>query len=173
MAYTNLDTDLLRTFAVAVEAGNFGRAAALVGRTASAVSLQIDRLEELAGQKLFRRDGRSFALTSAGEQLLLYARRILAINDEAVSTLQIACKAETVRLGLPEDVACFWLPRVLKRFAAEMPGVTVEVRTDLGATLLGPSVGETWTWRWCSGTRIVPAHCASVSCLRHGWLLRI
>jgi DNA-binding transcriptional LysR family regulator len=136
MAYTNLDTDLLRTFAVAVEAGNFGRAAALVGRTASAVSLQIDRLEKLAGQKLFRRDRRSFALTSAGEQLLLYARRILAINDEAVSTLQIACKAETVRLGLPEDVARFWLPRVLKRFAAEMPGTTVEVRTDVGATLL-------------------------------------
>lgn len=136
MAYTNLDTDLLRTFAIAVEAGNFGRAAALVGRTASAVSLQVDRLEELAGQKLFRRDGRSFALTSAGEQLLLYARRILAINDQAVSTLQIERKAETVRLGLPEDVAHLWLPRILKRFAAEMPSVTVEVRTDLQVTLL-------------------------------------
>jgi len=136
MGYMNLDTDLLRTFAIAVEAGNFGRAAGLVGRTASAVSLQIDRLEQLAGHKLFRREGRGFALTAAGEQLLLYAHRILAINDEAVRALQIARKEESVRLGLPEDVARSWLPGVLQRFAAKMPGVTVEVRTDLGPAML-------------------------------------
>jgi len=136
MGYMNLDTDLLRTFAIAVEAGNFGRAAGLVGRTASAVSLQIDRLEQLAGHKLFRREGRGFALTAAGEQLLLYAHRILAINDEAVRALQIARQTESVRLGLPEDVARFWLPGILQRFAAKMPGVTVEVRTDLGPAML-------------------------------------
>jgi DNA-binding transcriptional LysR family regulator len=136
MPYVNLEIHLLRTFVVAVEAGAFVRAANLVGRTPSAVSLQIDRLEECVGQPIFQRDGRGFALTSAGEQLLSYARRMLALNDETVCAMQKAQQAQTVRLGLPEDFARCWLPAVLVQFTEVMPNVTIEVRTHTSANLL-------------------------------------
>ena len=79
---------MLRTLVLAVDLGGFARAARRVGRTQSAVSLQMRRLEESARQPLFTRAGRSFALTTAGEQVLGYACRLLAINDEAVSAVR-------------------------------------------------------------------------------------
>ena len=89
---------MLRTLVLAVDLGGFARAARRVGRTQSAVSLQMRRLEAGAGQSLFTRAGRSFALTTAGEQVLGYARRLLAINDEAVAAVRgtrLACPAES------------------------------------------------------------------------------
>jgi len=136
VSYVNFEIDLLRTFVLAVEAGNFVSAANAVGRTPSAVSIQMDRLEDLAGQKLFRRRGRSFVLTSAGEQLLAYARRMLALNDETANALRASASIQTIRLGVPEDFARCWLPSVLARFAHLAPGITVEVRTDVSSALL-------------------------------------
>jgi DNA-binding transcriptional LysR family regulator len=136
MGFVNLEVDLLRTFVTAVEAGSFARAADLVARTPSAVSLQIDRLEQLCGHALFRRDGRRFVLTAAGEKLLVYARRLLTINDEAVGALQVALHTEGVRLGIPEDIASGCLPDALKRFAVQRPGTYVSVRIGRSATLV-------------------------------------
>src|SRR3974390_3154225 len=84
MATTNLDIDLLRSFAAVADSGSFTAAGELVARTQSAVSLQVKRLEDCLGQKVFERTSRSLALTSAGETFLGYARRILALNDESV-----------------------------------------------------------------------------------------
>jgi DNA-binding transcriptional LysR family regulator len=80
----NLDIDLLRSFAAVADSGSFTAAAELVARTQSAVSVQIKRLEEILGRKVFERTSRSLALTRAGETLLGYARRILELNDESV-----------------------------------------------------------------------------------------
>jgi DNA-binding transcriptional LysR family regulator len=136
MGFVNLEVDLLRTFVSAVEAGSFARAADLVGRTPSAVSLQIDRLEQLCGHALFRRNGRRFLLTAAGEQTLVYARRLLAINDEAVGAFQLGLHKEVVRLGIPEDVASGCLPEVLKQFSAQRPDAYVTVRIGRSTTLV-------------------------------------
>src|SRR3974390_968510 len=85
MELANLDMDVLRTLAVAIDLGGFGKAAERLGRSQSAVSLQMRRLEERVGRPLFRRAGRGLALTDAGDVVLGYARQILELNDQAVA----------------------------------------------------------------------------------------
>jgi DNA-binding transcriptional LysR family regulator len=131
-----LDLDVLRTLVLAVDLGGFARAARRVGRTQSAVSLQMRRLEESAGQPLFTRAGRSFALTTAGEQVLGYARRLLAINDEAVAAVRGTRLACPVRLGVLADFAETWLPQVLARFARTHPTARLEVQVDRRIAML-------------------------------------
>jgi len=86
MVLTNLDMDVLRTLAVAMERGSFAQAAQRLGRSQSAVSLQMRKLEGQVGQTLFRKAGRGLALTEAGDVVLGYARRILELNDEGSVT---------------------------------------------------------------------------------------
>lgn len=133
---TCFDLDLLRTLVFAVDLGGFARAARRVGRSQSAVSLQMRRLEAQAGQPLFEKAGRSFAMTAAGEQMLGYARRLLALNDEAVEAIRGAELPQTVRLGLPADFAETWLPPILARFTRTHPEVQLEVRVDRNLGLL-------------------------------------
>ena len=114
----NLEIDLLRTFAAAAQSGSFTAAAELVARTQSAVSLQIQRLEEVVGKRVFERTSRSLALTPAGETLLGYARRILELNDESVRRIAEPPVAGSIRLGITEYFVPTELPRILTRFAA-------------------------------------------------------
>ncbi len=123
----NIDTDLLRTFVAIAEAGSFTRAADQVGRTQSAVSMQIKRLEEQVGPSLFVREGRQVALTVDGEALLGYARRILKLNDEALSVLATPAVEGVVRLGAPDEYAMAFLPGILSGFARSYPKVQVEL----------------------------------------------
>lgn len=127
---------MLRTLVLAVDLGGFARAAHRVGRTQSAISLQMRRLEDSAGQRLFARAGRSFALTPAGEQVLGYARRLLALNDEAVAAVRGTRLASPVRLGVLADFAETWLPPVLARFARSHPTARLEVQVDRRTALL-------------------------------------
>jgi len=136
MGYVNFEIDLLRTFVLSVDCGSFTRAANLIGRTPSAVSLQMDRLVDIAGQELFRREGRHFALTAGGEQLLTYARRMLALNDEASAALRVSASEQVLCIGVPEDFARCSLPEVLPRFSDVMPGTTLEVHTAASSALL-------------------------------------
>src|SRR5215472_264645 len=85
---TNLDLDTLRTLAVAHDRGGLAQAAEHLGRTPSAISLQMKRLQEDLGITIFRKRGRGLALTEAGEIALSYARRILVLNDELLDTMQ-------------------------------------------------------------------------------------
>ena len=128
--------DVLRSFATGFELGSFARAADRLGRSQSAISTQLRKLEEQVGQKLVRKSGRGLALTTAGESLLSYARRILDLNDEAVDALRSGAMEGWVRLGLPQDFAETWLPGVLGRFARAHPGLRVEVRTERHAHLV-------------------------------------
>jgi DNA-binding transcriptional LysR family regulator len=137
---TNLDMDVLRTFVTAFELGSFARAADRLGRSQSAVSTQLHKLEDQVGQALVQKSGRGLALTTAGESLLSYARRILELNDEAVDTLRVGEVEGWVRLGLPQDFAEIWLPSVLGRFSRTYPKVRVEVRTERNSLLVEKTV---------------------------------
>lgn len=135
MRLTNLDMDALRSFVAGIDAGSFARAADRLGRSTSAVSAQLKKLEEQAGAPLVRKSGRGLTLTDSGELLLSYARRLLALNDEAVSALRGAELEGWARLGIQEDFGETVLPRVLGRFARAHPKVRVEGRIARNAEL--------------------------------------
>jgi DNA-binding transcriptional LysR family regulator len=135
MIRTNLDMDVLRTFVTGFELGSFARAAERLGRSQSAVSTQLRKLEEQVGQPLVQKSGRGLALTAAGESMLGYAKRLLDLNDEAVDRLRGAELEGWARLGLAQDFAESWLPAVLKRFSRAYPRVRIEVQVGLGAQL--------------------------------------
>ncbi len=122
----NLDIAALRSLVTGMELGSFARAADEVGRSTSAVSAQLHKLEALAGTPLFRKSGRTLALTEAGEQMLRYARRLVALNDEAVGAVRGADLSGGVRLGLQEEFGEAMLPDVLGRFSRAHPRVRVE-----------------------------------------------
>lgn len=123
----NLDLDLLKTFLAIADTGNFTRAAEEVNKTQSAVSMQMKRLEEVLGRALFTRDGRVSRFTPDGERLVAYARRLVALNDEAVSAFTRPELTGTVRFGTPDDYADRFLPEIMARFARTHPLVTVDV----------------------------------------------
>ncbi len=131
------DLDLLRTFVAIADNGGFTRAAERVGRTQSTVSLQVKKLEDGLGRRLFDREpGRDLLLTPHGEVLLTHARRILRLCDEARSRLMEPDLGGRVRLGTPEDFATVHLPDVLARFARAHPRVALEVNCDFTVNLL-------------------------------------
>lgn len=138
------DLDVLRTFAAVVDNGGFTRAAERVGRTQSTVSLQIKKLEDGLGRRVFEREpGRELRLTPDGEILLTYARQMLRLADEARSRIMEPDVAGRVRLGTPEDFATAHLPDVLARFARAHPRVALEVNCDFTLNLLdGYSKGQ-------------------------------
>ena len=80
-----LDVDQLRTFIAIAETGSFTRAAEVVHKTQSAVSMQMKRLEERIERPIFARDGRASKLTEDGQRLLDYARRIVNLNMETIA----------------------------------------------------------------------------------------
>lgn len=136
MRITNLDTDALRSFVAGMEAGSFAKAADRLGRSTSAVSAQLKKLEEQAGVALVRKSGRGLVLTDGGEALLSYARRLLDLNDEAVSAVRGVELEGWVRLGLQEDFGESVLPQVLGRFARAHPKVRIEGRIGRNKDLL-------------------------------------
>lgn len=132
----DLEIDLLRCFLAVADRGGFTAAADAIGRTQSAVSLKIRKLEEILGLRVFERTSRSLALTSDGEVLLGYARRLLDLNDEAVQRLVGPDASGTVRLGVADYIAPRSLPQLLSRFNRHFPRIHVEVRTGLGMDLV-------------------------------------
>ncbi|MGA7267528.1 MAG: LysR substrate-binding domain-containing protein [Aestuariivirga sp.] len=131
----NLDLDLMKTFLAIADTGSFTRAAEEIHKTQSAVSMQMKRLEELLGRPLFARDGRASRFTPDGERLIEYARRLVAINDEAVSAFTRPELTGTVRFGTPDDYADRFLPEILARFSRTHPLVTVDVDCMTSAVL--------------------------------------
>lgn len=135
MPLPTLDTDQLRTLVAIAESGSFTRAAGEVNKTQAAVSMQMRRLEELVGRRLFTRSGRQSRLTPEGEHLLEYARRIIALNNEALTILTEPELSGYVRIGTPDDYAERFLPQIFARFARTHPLVEVEISCQ-GSTSL-------------------------------------
>jgi DNA-binding transcriptional LysR family regulator len=132
----NLNMDVLRTFVIGLELGSFSKAAQRLGRSQSAVSTQLRRLEEQVGKPLLKKSGRGLTLTTAGESMFSYAKRILELNDEAIDGLRDDEVEGWVRLGIPQDFAEGWLTSVLGRFARAHPKVRIEVRAEQNVLLM-------------------------------------
>ncbi len=121
----NLDMTALRSFVAVADAGGVTRAAGFLNLTQSAVSMQIKRLEDMLDVTLLDRSGRQVGLTAEGEQMLGYARRMLALNDEAFLRLTTDVHEGEVVLGVPHDIVYPAIPQVLQRFAREFPKMKV------------------------------------------------
>jgi DNA-binding transcriptional LysR family regulator len=130
-----LDLELLRSFVSVVDSGGFTRAGERVHRTQSTVSQQIKRLEDDVGQPLLNRNGKDVTPTEAGERLLSYARRLLALAEEARDVVARPESEGAVRLGVPEDFAAYRLAKLLAAFSRSHPGLRLDVRTDQSANL--------------------------------------
>ncbi|WP_419900006.1 LysR substrate-binding domain-containing protein [Roseomonas sp. USHLN139] len=122
-----LDPDLLRSFVLIAEGDSVTRAAQRVGRTQSAVSMQMRRLEEILGHPLLVRAPKGFSLTPQGAWLLDRARPWLTMHDEIIANFRMPDISGPVRLGTPDDYVMLWLPEILARFAESHPAAELEV----------------------------------------------
>jgi len=127
MRLPDLDLDLLRCLVAVAERGGFTAAGLALGLTQSAISLKVKRLEELVGKRLLERTSRSVALTREGEALLGYARRMLALNEEAVRRMIAPPVAGRLRLGVADHFVPQHLAPILARFARAYPELRLEV----------------------------------------------
>ncbi|MDD1014190.1 LysR substrate-binding domain-containing protein [Pseudomonas rubra] len=136
MRRPTFDLDVLRTFVTGVEFNSFAKAADRLGRSTSAVSAQLKKLEEQVGTPVLTKSGRGLALTTTGETLLGHARRLLELNDGIFQTLHESQTTGTLRLGLQEDFGEHFLSDILRRFVQTYPKVSLEVRIARNAELL-------------------------------------
>jgi DNA-binding transcriptional LysR family regulator len=136
MTLRNFDIDLLRSFVALADLGSLKLAATRVARTQAALSLQMRKLESQAGETIFSPDSRKLVLTGAGEVLLSYARRILALNDEAQEAIRRSHVSGEVKFGASQDFGESWLPPVLAQFRKGHPSVGLEIRVDGGTKLV-------------------------------------
>ena len=123
-----LDSDLLRTFLAVARGGTVSRGADRLFRTQSAVSLQLQKLEDTVGQQLFRRHGRGVTLTTAGEKLLPTARRVVSSLDQAVLDMRSGHLEGEIRIGIPDEYGESVLASILAGFAAAHPDAQITVR---------------------------------------------
>lgn len=136
MRRITFDLDVLRTFVTGVDMGSFAKAADRLGRSTSAVSAQLKKLEEQLGMPVLRKEGRGMTTTPAGESLLGYARRLLELNDEAASAVRGAELAGSVRLGIQQDFGEQMLTEVLGRYTRVHPQVRIEARVARNSELM-------------------------------------
>jgi len=127
MRIPDLDLDLLRAFVAVAERGGFTAAGAVLGLTQSAISLKVKRLEDLVGKAVFARTSRMVNLTREGETLLAYARRMLALNDEAVRRMVAPPVMGRLRLGVADHFIPNSLAPMLAGFARAYPDLRLEV----------------------------------------------
>ncbi|MBO9176195.1 LysR family transcriptional regulator [Rhizobium sp. 16-488-2a] len=170
MRRTIFDLDVLRTFVTGMELGNFARAADRLGRSTSAISAQLKKLEEQAGTPIFRKSGRGLALTDAGETMLGYARRLLELNDEAAAAVHSVELEGWVRLGLQEDFGETLLPEVLGRFARAHPKVRIEARVVRNVELIERVMSGKLdlALAWSDGT--LTSHCDRIGEVPMRWI---
>jgi DNA-binding transcriptional LysR family regulator len=136
MQRLTFDLDVLRTFVVGIELGSFAKAADRLGRSTSAVSAQLKKVEDQVGAPVLRKSGRSLVLTPTGEVLFAYARRLLELNDEAATAVRGVDLEGWVRIGLQEDFGEKLLIEILADFARAHPRVRIEARVSRNAELL-------------------------------------
>ncbi|MDJ0749564.1 MAG: LysR family transcriptional regulator [Woeseiaceae bacterium] len=132
---TTFDIDALRAMIIGIEHGTFARAAIELGRSQSAISMKLKKLERQSGVRLFVRKGRGLVPTEAGEAFANYARRIIALNDEAAKSVGANVAPETIRLGMPQDYFDDVMPATLRAFSAKHPNVHVNIRAGNNHTI--------------------------------------
>jgi len=131
----NLSIDALRAFVTTADLGSVTAAADQLGRSQPATSLQIKKLEESLGSELFLRLHKKIQLSGAGTKAYEQAKEILKLNDQLVAQLAKTELAGQIKLGIPSEFATTLLPKIIGRFAAAYPNVTLEVFSDLSKNL--------------------------------------
>jgi len=134
MPLSDLEINLLRAFVAVVDSGSFTAAAQVVGRTQSAVSQKMSRLEALIGSRIFERNARSLTLTQTGERLLAAARSMIEANDDLLRTLRTPSAA--LRLGIAEDFLPGRLSATLACFVQAHPDARIELTTGLSCDIV-------------------------------------
>nr|WP_319385557.1 LysR family transcriptional regulator [uncultured Roseibium sp.] len=133
----NLDSDLLRTFLAVAETGSITEGGTRIGRSQSAISLQIARLEQTIGQSVFHRNGRGVVLTDAGKQLFPVARDVTARLDATLHDLTTTPLSGSLRLGIPDDHGRAILTQIVGNFAQCHPQVQLDVTCSLSPDFPG------------------------------------
>jgi DNA-binding transcriptional LysR family regulator len=152
-----IDADLLRSFLSVQQTGSFSRAAAILGRSQPAVSLQIKRLEERVGVILFDRSrSGDVNLTPAGATLVRYAHEILALHDEALSALAAPALKSRLRLGILEELGHHRLPQVLRAFSRVAPKTTPQIQVSLSNQLVNDMLQNRLDLAVVAGERSYP-----------------
>lgn len=132
----HFDPDLLRSLVAFADSGTLARASEIVGRTPSAVTAQMQRLEDGAGVPLLEAEGRGRILTEAGQRLVSHARRILTANEEAWLELHGATASGRIAIGVTQDFAREAIVQPLASFARTHPNCKIEVRVGRSSELL-------------------------------------
>ena len=132
----NIDPELLQTLVAIADTGSFATAAKNVHRTQSAVSMQMKRLEEIVEQPLFEKHGRRSVLTLHGQNLLLYARRILSLQQEALAVFRSPEIQGEVRLGVCDDYVMSFMPSIFASFAKAFPQVHIRLDSQPSSKLI-------------------------------------
>ncbi|AGW93314.1 LysR family transcriptional regulator [Ralstonia pickettii DTP0602] len=135
-AMQDVEPDLLRAFVAVAESGSFTAAAGLIGRSQSAVSQKVLRLEDVLDLRVFERSSRSLTLTRDGERALAAAKRLLGHYDAFLRELREPPKPALMRLGISENLVQTQLPRLLSRFSEQYPDVQIELATSASQDLL-------------------------------------
>ncbi|AWL11136.1 HTH-type transcriptional regulator CfxR [Saliniradius amylolyticus] len=131
-----LSLDNLRAFVAVVDMGGYARAGDYLGRSQPAISLQIKRLEEQLGRKLFHKQGQRQQLNSDGHKLYHHAVKLLSLNDDIFRQFERSPLSGKLRLGLPSEFATSLLPDIIGEFSSAYPDVTLAVTCDLSKHLL-------------------------------------
>ena len=157
MPLISLDIRMLRSFVSVVQTGSITVTARQLGRTQPAITLQLQRLEELINTPLLRHEGRRQLLTDDGDLVLSYAKSILRLHDEMLQRLASPDVEGTVVLGTPDLYAAFVLPAILSRFRKAFPKVQANSAANCRRRWLDLSAAERSIWRWSPRWKVSPA----------------
>lgn len=132
-----LSLDTLRTLVTIIDVGGFAKAGEVLARSQPAISLQIKKLEEQLGKRLFEKVGQRQLANQDGQNLYKYAREMLAINDDVFRQFEQTSLSGRLRLGIPSEFATTLLPSIVGEFSKLYPDVALEVTSALSRNLLG------------------------------------
>ncbi|WP_454754508.1 LysR family transcriptional regulator [Cupriavidus necator] len=132
----DVEPDLLRAFVAVAEAGSFTAAARIIGRSQSAVSQKLLRLEDVLGLRVFERTSRSLVLTRDGERALVAAKRLLGHYNSFLQEVREPPKPALFRLGISENLVRTQLASLLSRFSEQYPDVQIELSASSNQGLL-------------------------------------
>ena len=125
-----MDIDALRSFIAFVDTGSFTRAAKQICRTQSAISMQMKKLEQEANQRLFIKKGRNLSLTTEGQVLVSYARRILALHDDVLTEFATVKNNRPLIIGCPDDYVVSVLPTIIQLIQDKTPNQKFRIHCD-------------------------------------------
>jgi DNA-binding transcriptional LysR family regulator len=150
---TNIPTDLLRTLVAVVDLRSFTKAAQSLGVTQPAVSAQIKRLQGVLGADLLDKSAPGVSLTSSGELVVNYARRLLSINDQILDIAGPKIETKTIRIGATGDITASAVAAGIGAIRARQPDLQFHVYTARVDDLLRElRDGETDLAIWASST---------------------